>query len=270
MTQSELAKKIGITTSSIGMYETGTRKPSYEVLYKLSEALEVSIDFLLGSIVDDPSSKVNTNFDKGSFAKILEKAKGERTINEFAKDTGISAPYISRLIRKLIDNMPTPESINIFAQHALNNVAYEDLMDAAGYKEENKPVTADNKLLDLERTFFQIIASELYTCKFEWSINKPSSILFPDIIVDIKNGQFSKWYIEFKSNLTAQNLSSVYGQIALLEFIPDMKFSIAVNSDAAFNILLSTPPRSLKVNLYAMLININERRIVKEEKLCHI
>jgi len=49
LTQAELAKKIGVTTSSIGMYETEVRNPSYEVVVKLANFFNVSTDYLLGN-----------------------------------------------------------------------------------------------------------------------------------------------------------------------------------------------------------------------------
>jgi len=48
ITQEELAKFIGVTTSMVGMYETDARKPSYEVLLKISKHFNVSTDYLLG------------------------------------------------------------------------------------------------------------------------------------------------------------------------------------------------------------------------------
>lgn len=47
-TQLELAKKLNCAMSSIAMYENGDRKPSLEVLIKLSETFDCSIDYLLG------------------------------------------------------------------------------------------------------------------------------------------------------------------------------------------------------------------------------
>lgn len=40
-------------TSSVGHFESGTRKPSFDNLRKLANALEVTTDYLLGR-VDDP------------------------------------------------------------------------------------------------------------------------------------------------------------------------------------------------------------------------
>lgn len=48
ITQSELAKIVGVSTSMIGMYETDARKPSYEVLTKIAQYFRVSTDYLLG------------------------------------------------------------------------------------------------------------------------------------------------------------------------------------------------------------------------------
>lgn len=48
MTQQELADKLSGAKSTIAMYENETRKPSMEVLIKLSEIFNCSIDYLLG------------------------------------------------------------------------------------------------------------------------------------------------------------------------------------------------------------------------------
>lgn len=47
MTQQELADKLDGAKSTIAMYEKGDRKPSMEVLVKLSEIFNCSIDYLL-------------------------------------------------------------------------------------------------------------------------------------------------------------------------------------------------------------------------------
>lgn len=46
--QKELAEKIGVSTSLIGLYETGERNPSRKSLSKLSALFDVSIDYLMG------------------------------------------------------------------------------------------------------------------------------------------------------------------------------------------------------------------------------
>ena len=48
LTQADLAKKIEVTKQSITAYELGLREPSFRNLIRLSRALNVTIDWLLG------------------------------------------------------------------------------------------------------------------------------------------------------------------------------------------------------------------------------
>lgn len=49
VSQDELAKAIGVHAPVIGRYERGEVKPSIEVATKLANALEVSLDYLVGN-----------------------------------------------------------------------------------------------------------------------------------------------------------------------------------------------------------------------------
>lgn len=55
LSQGELAKKTGLQPAAISHFETGARKASLNNLRKLAEALNVTIDYLLGRS-DDPSA----------------------------------------------------------------------------------------------------------------------------------------------------------------------------------------------------------------------
>jgi transcriptional regulator with XRE-family HTH domain len=48
--QSDLATRAGMPPSSIAHFETGTRKPSFDTLKRLANALEVTTDYLLGRV----------------------------------------------------------------------------------------------------------------------------------------------------------------------------------------------------------------------------
>lgn len=50
ISQQELANKVDISRSQIGMYETGQRMPSREVLESIADTFNVSIDFLVGRV----------------------------------------------------------------------------------------------------------------------------------------------------------------------------------------------------------------------------
>ena len=48
LSQQELATKLGVSRSVVGMYETDQRMPSFEVLEAIADTFNVNIDFLVG------------------------------------------------------------------------------------------------------------------------------------------------------------------------------------------------------------------------------
>lgn len=85
-------------------------------------------------------------FNKEKFADLLKQAKGDRSINQYALHSGVSAAHISRLMRCLLDTPPNPDTIKLLADKAYNEVTYDDLMIAAGHLEEN-PISKNNDKL---------------------------------------------------------------------------------------------------------------------------
>lgn len=55
LSQRELAQKIGVSKSSINMYERGEREPGFETLESVADLFRVDINYLLGRS-DDPHS----------------------------------------------------------------------------------------------------------------------------------------------------------------------------------------------------------------------
>ena len=53
LTQTQLAEKLTVKTKAYGHWETGLRSPDIDDLFELAEALDVSVDFLMGR-TDDP------------------------------------------------------------------------------------------------------------------------------------------------------------------------------------------------------------------------
>lgn len=51
-TQTFLAEQLGITKAMISAYETNVRKPSTNIMLKLTDIFNVSLDFLLGKEED--------------------------------------------------------------------------------------------------------------------------------------------------------------------------------------------------------------------------
>lgn len=61
LSQKELADKIGVSRSTIGMYETGVREPDFEMLEALADVFNVNMDTLLGKSQSTSGDQSNNN-----------------------------------------------------------------------------------------------------------------------------------------------------------------------------------------------------------------
>lgn len=57
LTQAELGRLAGLPSTTISHFESGSRKPSFENLKRLTRVLTVSTDYLMG-VVDKPDDSV--------------------------------------------------------------------------------------------------------------------------------------------------------------------------------------------------------------------
>lgn len=78
-TQQDLANKLDCSKSVIGLYESETRKPSLEILVRLSEIFDCSIDYILCKTDIRNPEKVNINKADIAFAS------GVKGLNETNK-----------------------------------------------------------------------------------------------------------------------------------------------------------------------------------------
>jgi transcriptional regulator with XRE-family HTH domain len=69
ISQTELAKQLGIHKNVLGRYERNEVLPSIEIARKIADILDVSLDFLSG--------KVDVEMDKNTSKRILEVSKFE-------------------------------------------------------------------------------------------------------------------------------------------------------------------------------------------------
>jgi len=62
LTQKELADILFLGESTISFYESDKREPKFDILFKISEVLEISVDYLLGR-TNTPSLNTPTDPD---------------------------------------------------------------------------------------------------------------------------------------------------------------------------------------------------------------
>ena len=89
------------------------------------------------------------NFKKEQFSKILKEISNSYgSINKMAKETGVTASYISKLIRLLYDSPPSPEILKKISDNSNFITNYDTLMNICGYLENTKFNSNNSKMKD--------------------------------------------------------------------------------------------------------------------------
>ncbi len=103
LTQKNLAKKLNVGTSTVAMWETGDRHPDHEMLVKIADLFDVSVDSLLGRYLFE--EKVDHYSERVKYMSELEKLR-EQVIKSF--DRAVSEGQISegqaKLALKIIEH----------------------------------------------------------------------------------------------------------------------------------------------------------------------
>lgn len=80
LTQSALAREMGVSQSAVSQIEAGERNPSYEMLRQIAAALKVSVPHLVGAPVEKLNPEEETHFRQ--YRGLSEEAREE--LREFA------------------------------------------------------------------------------------------------------------------------------------------------------------------------------------------
>lgn len=73
ITQGELAKALGVSRSTIGMYESGVREPNFEMLEAIADYFNINMSDLIDSEKEAPSSSFGASYGTAIFRKRLDK-----------------------------------------------------------------------------------------------------------------------------------------------------------------------------------------------------
>lgn len=98
MTQIDLAKAIGVSNGTVAMWETGRRKPSFELLDKLSEVFDRRLDYILGAS-DGPSTPVLTDGDINVLGNWTIQEEYEDVIRKFTLLDEFGQKAVSAVLR---------------------------------------------------------------------------------------------------------------------------------------------------------------------------
>ena len=99
LSQSDLAKQVGISYAQIGRYETKGAQPPAEVLKKIADTLDTSVDFLISGDTDEKAASTLKDVE------LLQQFRAVEQMDEDDKST----------VKKLIDAFITKKKIQQLA-----------------------------------------------------------------------------------------------------------------------------------------------------------
>lgn len=132
ISQNELSKYIGVSKSSVNMYERGEREPSFETLEAIADFFNVNMDYLLGR------SPLNEFLNSVSLEPLSKSARIvlSKLLSAFANSDEEDLPKIWEEVYKTFtfsDMKYFAEFVNLlciaFAEECLNSTTDEELRE---------------------------------------------------------------------------------------------------------------------------------------------
>jgi len=164
-TQEKLAEALGVHWNTIAKIESGMRKPSIELLVKIAELLNISIDYLFGNEKMDITTNEKINvIDTTEFKERLEFLinNSNKSARQISMESGVSPSSLSLYLSG--QREPTKEAIIKLATYF--NVSTDYLL---GLTDDPRPKDKNFNLLqylseDLRKTpqTLRNIADTLY------------------------------------------------------------------------------------------------------------
>ena len=114
LSQRALADQIHISSSSIGMYESGQRQPDFETLEKIADFFNVDADFLLGRkdttmryVEVRPDGQPGEYYDDATVAKVTEMLRtnpeARATFDALSNMKQEDIDFVQKLIERMSD-----------------------------------------------------------------------------------------------------------------------------------------------------------------------
>ncbi len=107
LTQVEIAEQLGISRSTIGMYETGAREPDFETLEKIADFFNVDTDYLLGrtdktTVLPETAGRYYLNDDAREMAQFMFENPEYKVL--FDASRKVKKEYIE-FVKQMIDRV---------------------------------------------------------------------------------------------------------------------------------------------------------------------
>lgn len=150
LTQKQIASILNIKTNTYNQYEKGIREPKIEILKKLANYYNCSIDFVLGrNFVENEDKKTYNNYISALFSLKLKKLRIQNKITQeqLAKKLGVARTTITNY--ETGESKPDIETLKKIAEYF--NCTIDDLLNTSLDNEPNLNINFVNKLKEYRK-----------------------------------------------------------------------------------------------------------------------
>lgn len=205
LSQENLAEDLSIKRQMLNYYETDTRKPDIDILIKISEKLNVSIDYLLGKTLSKEISNTEISRKTGLSDESIDRLSKFCVKDNWQIDVlyGESTNYMdySKIINKIIEN-ENFEPLLYFIRAYINSDTKEKL------KKEITRLTSDidENSIDSEAIGFNPSILECSsTDVFKYKISETFTSIVNSIFDSLQESTARRWYLD-KESMTIKRI----------------------------------------------------------------
>lgn len=119
MTQVQLAQMLGVSKGTVAMWETSKRKPSFEILSKLSDIFDRRMDYILG-YSDDASSPQPTEEELDQLGSWAAEDSMRETVMQYLRLDEYGKQAVEAIIRTEFERCKAQDSLFPASSFRLN------------------------------------------------------------------------------------------------------------------------------------------------------
>lgn len=119
MTQVQLAQMLGVSKGTVAMWETSKRKPSFEILSKLSDIFDRRMDYILG-YSDDASSPQPSEEELDQLGSWAAEDSMRETIMQYLRLDEYGKQAVEAIIRAEFERCKAQDSLFPASNFKLN------------------------------------------------------------------------------------------------------------------------------------------------------
>ncbi len=213
----------------------------------------------------DKKDKVNSSTD------LINKAKGDRSIREFAKNTNTNFSNVSRVLKEEIELTPSM-AVKLTAgdTNPQSNISLSDVLGSMGYSTDNIYEVYNN--VEIQKTMNNaksILINELFERGIVFKQVASKQIVNKPLSLELRlfDQEYSKWHFDYLLSSKFNDISTRLLLGNYMFYIPKEKekISIVIDDGETFTRLIKYKDEiSFDGDLSVIYINIEKSQIIRE------